>query len=264
MAQDALEIYNEGYYYYTATNGYPLNYTQAFARFSTAAQMGLSSAMNYLGLMYLEGKGVPQNYIRAIEWFAYAMKATPTDFHAVYNLGRVYLFGWGVPKDYSRAKEYFELAIKATQNYESPYAYCCYMLGLIYSDVYKDYKKAAAHFQEAIRKGNVPEAYYSMGYLIECHGLTPANVPKENRSLERDKSARDYYEVAAKNGIVEAMDGLARMNLRYHQDEVALYWLRKAASMGYEPSKRRLQMLEAKESGSLRQMGKSILNFFDN
>ena len=50
-----------------------------------------------LGIQYLEGKGVPQDYAEAAKWF---LKAAEQDFPlAQFNLGLMYVGGIGVPQD---------------------------------------------------------------------------------------------------------------------------------------------------------------------
>ena len=58
--------------------------------------------------MYSYGKGVKQDYFKAVEWYQKA--AEQGEVHAQYNLGNMYDNGQGVKQDYAKAKEYFGLA----------------------------------------------------------------------------------------------------------------------------------------------------------
>lgn len=264
MTQEALNTYNEAYYYYTGSNGYPLNYHKAIEKFNHAAQLGVSQAMNYLGIIYLEGKFVEQNYALAADWFLKAAQAEPVDIHSMYNLGRMYYNGWGVEKNYETAKDFLERTLSACKSTASPYPQSCYLLGVIYFEVYKNYNKAHLHFREAALKGNIPDAWYYLGWLLERH-LMPSsisNLPKEDRTLERNKLARNYYEKAANLGCAPAMDSLGRLHIMYQNNAVGIGWLEKAAALGYEPSQKRLRLLKAADSGSLLKMGSSLIDMF--
>jgi len=58
-------------------------------------------AQYYLGMMYMKGQGVDQDYRNAGEWFRKASeKSIP---QAQYKLGDLYFKGRGVPKDYEFA-----------------------------------------------------------------------------------------------------------------------------------------------------------------
>lgn len=69
-----------------------------------------STAMNNLGFMYLDGKGVKQNYKKAIELFERAIKSE--NCNAMNNLGYMHKHGIGVEQDYKKAIELYEMAIK--------------------------------------------------------------------------------------------------------------------------------------------------------
>jgi TPR repeat protein len=66
--------------------------------FQLAAEEGYASAQYYLGQMYRNGRGVPQDDKAAMKWYTLAAKQGYAD--AQYNLGVMYAFGKGVPKDY--------------------------------------------------------------------------------------------------------------------------------------------------------------------
>jgi hypothetical protein len=62
--------------------------------------------MNNLGLLYEYGRGVPQDYQKAEDWYERAAAAGQPV--AMTNLGILYEYGRGVPKDYQKAKEWYE------------------------------------------------------------------------------------------------------------------------------------------------------------
>jgi hypothetical protein len=69
----------------------------ALAQLRAAAQSGDANAQFWLGVMYLEGLGVPQDYAQAISWYRKA--AAQGHAHAQFNLGLMYDYGQGVPQD---------------------------------------------------------------------------------------------------------------------------------------------------------------------
>ena len=73
-----------------------------------SAEEGNASAQNRLGLLYDEGKGVPQDYIQAKEWFEKA--AMQGHAGAQLNLGTLYLEGNGAPQSAQMALVWFSRA----------------------------------------------------------------------------------------------------------------------------------------------------------
>ena len=73
-----------------------------------AAEQGEALAQSSLGVMYHEGRGVPQDYAEAIEWIQLA--AEQGHAAAQYNLGVMYSRGRGVPRDDVQALMWFSLA----------------------------------------------------------------------------------------------------------------------------------------------------------
>ena len=64
--------------------------------------------MYNLGLVYENGQGVPQDYVKAREWYEKAV--AKDNAHAMSNLGILYENGYGVPQDYAKAREWYEKA----------------------------------------------------------------------------------------------------------------------------------------------------------
>ena len=61
-----------------------------------------------LGMMYFEGNGVEQDYIKAKQWFE--KSAQQGDAYARFRLGVIYEDGTGVEQDYTKAKQWYEQA----------------------------------------------------------------------------------------------------------------------------------------------------------
>ena len=58
--------------------------------------------------MYDNGRGVKQDYIKAVEWYQRAAEQGVAD--AQYNLGVMYYNGQGVKQDYIKAVEWYQKA----------------------------------------------------------------------------------------------------------------------------------------------------------
>ena len=59
------------------------------------------SAQYNLGVRYMNGEGVPQDYKEAVRW--YRMSAEQGNARSQLNLGLMYMNGEGVPQDYKEA-----------------------------------------------------------------------------------------------------------------------------------------------------------------
>ncbi len=72
------------------------DYATAMEGFRVHAEQGNANAQFYLGLMYDNGWGVPEDDAEAVKWFRKA--AEQGDSGAQYSLGVMYAKGEGVPK----------------------------------------------------------------------------------------------------------------------------------------------------------------------
>ncbi len=91
-----LEVYNKK------------DYKEAFAIFQPVAEQGNALAQAYLGAMYDNGNGVPQNYGEAAKWYRKA--AIQGEANAQLNLGMMYIQGHGVPQYNDYAYMWLSLA----------------------------------------------------------------------------------------------------------------------------------------------------------
>ncbi len=88
--------------------GVPKDLPEAARWFALAAEQGDAQAQFHLGNMHSEGQGVPQDYGEAVKWYRSA--ADQGDAHAQYNLGLWYATGEGGAYDTVRAHMWFNLA----------------------------------------------------------------------------------------------------------------------------------------------------------
>jgi len=111
---------------------------------------GDTSAMFNLGVSYLKGKSVPQDYTKALEWFHKAAEAGNSE--AMLNLGRLYNVGRGVPQDDKKAVEWFWKAVEAGNSDAMVGLGSLYLLG---DKVPRDDMKAIKLWQRAADAGNL-------------------------------------------------------------------------------------------------------------
>ena len=69
------------------------------------AEQGDANAQGLLGIMYIQGQGVRQDYVQARQWFAKAAEQGNAEAQSL--LGMMYEEGLGVRQDYAQAKEFF-------------------------------------------------------------------------------------------------------------------------------------------------------------
>ena len=72
------------------------------------AEKGDAAAQGMLGIMYAEGKGVPQNDVEAAKWTRLSADQGGADEQVA--LGNFYSNGKGVPQDYAEAMKWYRLA----------------------------------------------------------------------------------------------------------------------------------------------------------
>ena len=84
------------------------DYATAIKECSPLAKEGDSKAQFYLGFMYANGKGVPQDYQEAARWYRLAVEQGQVDAEG--RLGTRYETGQGVPQDYKEAARLYRLA----------------------------------------------------------------------------------------------------------------------------------------------------------
>jgi TPR repeat protein len=104
---NATAQYNLGLIYENG-RGVPQDPVNAVKWYRMAAEQGHANAQNNLGFMYANGQGVPQDYGEAIKWYRRA--ADQRLASAQYNLGLMQAYGEGVPHDTVSAHMWFNLA----------------------------------------------------------------------------------------------------------------------------------------------------------
>jgi uncharacterized protein len=83
------------------------DYVEAAKQWHPLADDGDPVAQYNLGLLYLDGKGVPQSPTEAANWFRRAAEQDYTE--AQHNLGAMYGSGQGVKRDYIQAYKWLNI-----------------------------------------------------------------------------------------------------------------------------------------------------------
>jgi len=102
VAQIARADFNDGVVEYSMGQ-----YEQAYATMRSLAETADHGyAQYYVGMMHLNGQGVPQSDEEAARWF---LKAAEHGIpQAQYKLGELYSSGHGVPRDFERAFAWYK------------------------------------------------------------------------------------------------------------------------------------------------------------
>jgi TPR repeat protein len=156
------------------------DYQAAFKAFQYAAEQGDSSAQCFLGMMYHDGQGVPQDYKQAVKWYTKA--AEQGDASAQYFLGFMYYKGHGVPQDYKQAVKWSKKAAEQGHSIAQSSLSSFYFMG---TGVLKDYAMAYAWANIAAANGGVSKKRDALTEL-----LTPTQIA-EGQKLSREMVAKN-------------------------------------------------------------------------
>jgi SEL1 protein len=222
-----------GKMYYDGARTLPRNFKKAMKYFKLVAKrywmkdgtvqanhpLGIeklaAKSAGYIGMMYLRGEGVEQNFATAMIWFKRGV--ANGDALCQHETGLMYLHGYGVPQDAFKAAAYF----KAASELDFPASET--RLGALFLDQ-GDVPTATKYFELAARWGWI-EAFY---YLAEI-----ANI-----GIGRERHcgmASAYYKMVAERAEV-IHSSISESNAAYESGdkETALIGAMMAAEQGYE------------------------------
>jgi TPR repeat protein len=168
------------------------NLAEARLWYEKAAEKGHPIALNNLGRMYMEGKVVPADYVKARSLLQ--KSADLGEPAAMTNLGLLFRDGKGVPPDFATARFWFEKAVAKGDSGGM------LQLGWLYQfakGAQLDYAAARSWYEKAAALGN-PLAMNQLGTLYGRGEGVPKN----------DAIARSWYEKAAAQGVRAAMRNL--------------------------------------------------------
>lgn len=210
---------------YMEGNGVPKDDARAFAWCRKSADQGYAPAEHAVGLLYSAGQGVAHNEAEAAAWFRKAAEQGVAGAQA--ELGGRYATGNGVPKDSAQAASWYRKAADAGN------AKAQAGLGLLYysgDGVQKDYAQAVAWYRKSANQGNVNGerqlgVMYYYGYGVPQDYGQAAGLFRQAADQGDDDAQVVLGDLYAQ-GL-----GVAQSN-----DE-ALRWWRKAAAQGNETAK---------------------------
>jgi TPR repeat protein len=202
-----------------------------------AADLGFPRALNNLGFMYANGRGLPKDEIEAVRW--YRKGADQGDPPARNNLGWMYADGRGVGKDEAEAVRLFRLAADAG------HARAQNSLGVMYQNgrgVPKDDAEAVRWYRKGADQGDLV-AQNNLGWMYA-----------DGRGARKDEAeAVRLFRLAAAEGYSRAQNSLGFMYQNGRgapKDEAdAARWYRKAADQGLASAQNNLGLLYADGRG---------------
>lgn len=164
-----------------------------------AARAGYPQAQFKVGLMYLDGRGVAQDYGEAMRWFRSAAESGHAGAETA--IGDMYANGQGVSEDEAEAAEWYRKAAARE------YSWAQFHLGQAYEGgkgVDRDYAEAARWYRLAAHQSN-PFAAWRLARLCD-----------RGRGVTRDpEEAVRWYKVAAAGGNEDAQKVLRRKGIAW-------------------------------------------------
>ncbi|WP_139462257.1 SEL1-like repeat protein [Aeromonas veronii] len=186
-------------------------------RLQYAVSNGDASAMTALGMMYVRGMDIKQDYKKAIELFEKAAELKNSE--AANNLGVIYERGYGVPIDYAKARKNYQDAVDLKS------IDALFNLGTLYlkgMGCQVDYNKAFELFQRAAEQGN-KSAIHSVGLMyVNGFGVEKSYARAKNWFLQ--SADLGFSDSMLQVGLIY-VHGL-ETDINYNQ---AYYWFEQAS-----------------------------------
>ena len=262
---------------YADGNGTEQDHKLAVFWYKKAVEKDYAPAQRNLGMCYDCGEGVEKDDKQAVDWFRKA--AEQGDAGAQFNLGVCYARGEGVEKDYKQAVDWFRKAAEQGDADAQFNLGVCYTRG---EGVEKDDKQAVDWFRKAAEQGdadaqnNLGWSYYN-GEGVEKNVKTAYEWFKRAADNSSPNSracyqiAESYYEQINPNSLLKntALVGAAvlipianvftlpgafvgskiqksmayKKFLKTDAGKDMLKYYRKAAELGHEEAKKKLEKL---------------------
>ncbi len=172
---------------YLEGDGVRQNYDDALRYLTRAAGADDALAQNNLAYMYAVGKGVEQNHQKAVEW---GMKsAMQGNAQAQVSVAGAYKRGEGVEQDYEKAFEWMEKAAMQGDAVAQNELGIAYELG---EGVERDYNKAIEWYQKSAAQGlQIAQQNLARFYEAPSAGWEEIDETAENTSAEDPDPDRD-------------------------------------------------------------------------
>ncbi|CAH1199049.1 conserved hypothetical protein [Candidatus Nitrotoga sp. BS] len=197
--------------------------------YEKAAIQGHAKAQTGLGLLYVNGNGLPKDYVKGVDWLQKA--AAQGDPEAQLHLGWLYRDNKGIPEDPAKALVWWQNAA------DRGYAEAQFILGVIYSNgeiVPRNIDKTIEYWEKAVMQG-YPRAQLNLGSMYYFGKGVPKDVVR----------AAKLWQKAAAFGNADAQYNLALAyytGIGMQKDEFLSYvWSNLAVEYGGHESAKKLR-----------------------
>jgi TPR repeat protein len=152
---------------YIKGRGVPQDYALGMRWMRIAADKGLADAQNEVGILYQRGWGVGRNEAEAVKWFRLA--ADQGLVIAQNNLADTFALGLGVPQDFGEAFRWYHLAADQSSSYAENVIGIAYERGLYvaqdYAEAFRWYRRAANKIYERPGDTWIHSPQYNIGAM---------------------------------------------------------------------------------------------------
>jgi uncharacterized protein len=164
---------------YIKGRGVPQDYTMGMRWMRIAAGKGLPDAQNEIGILYQRGWGAERSDAEAVKWFRLA--ADQGLVVAQNNLADIYALGLGVPQDFREAFKWYRIAADQSSSYAENVIGVAYEHGLYvtqdYAEAFRWYRRAANKIYERPGDTWIHSPQYNIGAMYASgRGTAQDNV----------------------------------------------------------------------------------------
>lgn len=202
--------------------GVPKDFAKAAAWYRIGAEKGVAFAQRRLGLLYLNGDGVPQDYVEAIMWLRKAA-AEPGDAEAQNALGDCYFHGRGVTSDFFEAVKWYRKAAdqEHAQSHEN-LGVCSLVERGPSVEAFKWFLKAAEQGLHTAQHST--GRFYELGEVIPQDRIEAYKFYKLASEKKNEKAAENLQAIIKRMTEAEIAEGdrryrKSRQDIRERRDE---------------------------------------------
>ena len=164
---------------YIKGRGVPQDYAMGMRWMRIAAGKGLPDAQNEIGILYQRGWGAERSDAEAVKWFRLA--ADQGLVVAQNNLADIYALGLGVPQDFREAFKWYRIAADQSSSYAENVIGVAYEHGLYvaqdYAEAFRWYRRAANKIYERPGDTWIHSPQYNIGAMYASgRGTAQDNV----------------------------------------------------------------------------------------
>lgn len=214
-----------GKMYYSGSDEIKQNYNKAFELYIWGLYREDVSALNWVGICYAKGQGVPKNNQEAVKWFREAVKQG--DYRGYALLGFCYYDGEGVAKNPAEAVNCFKIAAEHGVPVALTMLYSCYEEGI---GVTRNLPEAMKYLKKGAQQGEAgAQALLANVYMSGNEVVSP-----------NFSEAMKWAEKSAKQGFWPGQYILGMCFFKDNNPSEAVKWLRISAESSYPEAQRNL------------------------